>query len=195
MSGPRTGAQGSLKINSERIKIKGGQASGQLLIMRRWFGKGKVLEGRPSPSHRLCAAPGMQEGFAPLGPGTALCSERRGPPLGVSLHGEGSVDPGPGQRGQGPVHPPPPGGGVPASSTQRWEQCTAALTLSTKAITSVWYLTAALELSLFLTGQSRGEGWPARRGGMGALHRAVHAPYVIRGGHPGAGYPSESPSP
>lgn len=45
MSGPRTGAQGSLKINSERIKIKGGQASGQLLIMRRWFGKGKVLEG------------------------------------------------------------------------------------------------------------------------------------------------------
>lgn len=28
----------------------------------------------------------------------------------MSLHGEGSVDPGPGQRGQGPVHPPPGGG-------------------------------------------------------------------------------------
>lgn len=79
------------------------------------------------------------------------------------------------------------------SSTQRWEHCTAVLTFSTRAVTVVSYSTSALEASLFLTGCSRGEGEPACREGMGALCGPSAAPHVLRGGHPRAGYPSESP--
>lgn len=59
--------------------------------------------------------------------------------------------------GQGLLASHPPSG-APGSSTQRWEHRTAVFTFSTKAVTSVWYFMSALEVSLFLTGQSRGEG-------------------------------------
>lgn len=45
--------------------------------------------------------------------------------------------------------------------SQRWEHCTADLTFSTKEVTSVWYSISAMEVSLFLTGQS-GEGRPSQ---------------------------------
>lgn len=61
---------------------------------------------------------------------------------------------------------------VPGRLTHRWEHCTADLTLSTKAVTSVWYSISAMEVSLFLTGQNR-EGGPSRCVGMATwwLHR------------------------
>lgn len=49
--------------------------------------------------------------------------------------------------------------------TQRWEHCTADLTLSTKVVTSVWYSISAMDVSLFLTGQSR-KGGPSQHAGM-----------------------------
>lgn len=59
--------------------------------------------------------------------------------------------------GQGLLASHPPSG-EPGRGTQRWEHRTAVFTFSTKAVTSVWYLMSALEVSLFLTGKSREEG-------------------------------------
>lgn len=87
----------------------------------------------------------------------------------MSLHSAGSAGPWAGEGA--PCLPPPLG--EPGSSTQRWEHRTAVFTFSTKAVTSVWYSMSALEVSLFLTGQSRGEGWPACRNGVGALLEAT----------------------
>lgn len=49
------------------------------------------------------------------------------------------------------------------------------LTFSTVVIRSVWYSMSALEVSDLLTGQNRGEGRAACRGGVGALCKAPGA--------------------
>lgn len=112
----------------------------------------------------------------------------------MSLHSQAQLGLGLGQ-GLPAFHPPPR---EPGSSTQRWEHRTAVFTFSTKAVTSVWYSMSALDVSLFLTGQSRGEGWPACRNGVGALLEAIRhlcACPGIGGAYRELGrYPSELPT-
>lgn len=59
--------------------------------------------------------------------------------------------------------------------SQRREHRTVVFTFSTKAVRYVWYSMSVLEFSLFLTGQSRGEGRPACRNGVGALRKTSDA--------------------
>ena len=118
---------------------------------------------------------------ASQGPSTLSC----GPLPCVSIHVKMSAEPGQAQLGlglgMGPSPCPSAHTQESVSSTQRWEHCTAVLTFSTRAVTFVWYSTSALEASLFLTGRSRGEGWPACREGVGALCGPSDAPPTSSG--------------
>lgn len=124
----------------------------------------------------FCASPGMWLGcvsHVPGGPSTLSCG---GHSVVCLFTQNVPAQSGPGTWvGQGPHPPFPRVLGAPESSTQRREHCTVVLTFSTKAVRYVWYSMSVLEFSFFLTGQSRGEGRPACRNGVGALHKTSDA--------------------
>lgn len=183
--GPWTGAQDLLIISPDRIKGNGGQAGRHLLLtmLPVWDGVGTggaghtlsvwilILHGSGGPRNvalmwQLC-------------PGRALSAEPWGRSVVCPFMQKAPARPGPVHRALGrgwtPTRPPPDSPGAPRKSTQRWEQCTALLIFSTKAIRYVWYSISIWEFSLLLTGPSRGEGGPAGRHGMGALCQAPAA--------------------